>query len=144
MDQLYYEDVREGMELPTAERTPTTRTLVMWAAASGDYYELHFDKDFAQSQGFPGPVVHGRLGAAFLGQLLTDWIGEKGEVREITVQYRGSAFPGGKLTLGGIATRKYVEGGENLVECDIWIINPEGKQITSGRAVVALPSAKSI
>ena len=140
MAQLYYEDVTEGMDLPTTEKTPTTRTLVQWAGASGDYFELHYDKDFAQSMGFPGPIVHGRLEAAFLTQLLTDWIGEKGEVKKMSVQYRGNAFPGGKLTLGGKVIKKSIEGGENLVECEIWAINPEGNKITPGSAVVSLPS----
>ncbi len=140
MAQLYFEDVKEGMDIPTVEKTPTTRTLVQWAGASGDYFELHYDKDFAQSMGFPGPIVHGRLEAAFLTQMLTDWIGEKGELRKMSVQYRGNAFPGQKLSLGGKVTKKYTEGGENLVECEIWVQNPEGKQITPGTAVVSLPS----
>lgn len=140
MAQIYYEDVTEGMDLPTVDKTPTTKTLVQWAGASGDYFELHYDKDFAQSMGFPGPIVHGRLEAAFLTQLLTDWIGEKGEVKKMSVQYRGNAFPGGKLTLSGKVTKKYVEGGENLVECEIWVLSPEGNKITPGSATVSLPS----
>ena len=142
MAQLYFDDVKEGMSLPVMEKTPTTQTLVRWAGASGDYFELHYDKDFAQSMGFPGPIVHGRLEAAFLSQLLTDWIGEKGELRKLSVQYRGNAFPGQTLKLGAKVTKKYTQGGENLVECQIWVENPEGKQITPGTAVVALPSKK--
>jgi acyl dehydratase len=140
MAQLYYENVTEGMDLPVTEKTPITRTLVQWAGASGDYFELHYDKDFAQGMGFPGPIVHGRLEAAFLTQILTDWIGEKGEVKKMSVQYRGNAFPGGKLTLSGKVTKKYVEGGENLVECEIWVLSPEGNKITPGSAIVSLPS----
>ena len=140
MAQLYYEDVQEGMDLPTVEETPTTRTLVQWAGASGDYFELHYDKDFAQSMGFPGPIVHGRLEAAFLTKMLTNWIGEKGELKKMSVQYRGNALPGQPLKMGGKVTKKSVEGGENLVECQIWVENPEGRQITPGSAVVALPS----
>ena len=140
MAQLYFDDVKEGMDIATVEKTPTTKTLVQWAGASGDYFELHYDKDFAQSMGFPGPIVHGRLEAAYLTQLLTDWIGDKGELRKMSVQYRGNAFPGQPLSLGGKVTKKYFEGGENLVECQIWVKNPEGKEITPGTAVVALPS----
>ncbi|OGO04106.1 MAG: hypothetical protein A2Y91_03870 [Chloroflexi bacterium RBG_13_54_8] len=142
MAQLYFEDVKEGMDLPVVEKLPTTRTLVQWAGASGDYFELHYDKDFAQKLGFPGPIVHGRLESAFLTQLLTDWIGEKGELKKMSVQYRGNAFPGNKLTLGGKVTKKSVDGGQNLVELQIWVKNHEGKEITPGTAVVALPKKK--
>ena len=82
MAQIHYEDVKEGSDIPTLEKTPTTRTLVMWAGASGDFFELHYEKEFAKTMGFPNVLVHGRLEAAYLTQLLTDWIGEKGEPSE--------------------------------------------------------------
>jgi len=140
MAQVYFEDVKEGSDIPTLEKTPTTRTLVMWAGASGDFFELHYDKEFAKSMGFPNVLVHGRLEAAFLTQLLTDWVGDKGEVKKMSVQYRGNAFPGEKLLCKGKVTKKYVQDGQNLVELEIWVENPEGKKITPGTAVVALPS----
>lgn len=140
MAQVYYEDVKEGSDIPTLEKTPTTRTLVMWAGASGDFFELHYDKEFAKSMGFPNVLVHGRLEAAFLTQLLTDWIGDKGEVKKMSVQYRGNAFPGDKLLCKGKVTKKYVQDGQNLVELEIWVENPSGQKITPGTAVVALPS----
>jgi len=141
--QLYYEDLQEDTEIPTLEKLPTTRTLVMWAGASGDFFELHYDKDFAAAMGFPKVLVHGRLEAAFISQMLTDWIGDQGEVKRLSVQYRGNAFPGDKLLCKGKVTRKYVEAGQHLVECEIWAENPEGRRITPGTAVVALPSKGS-
>lgn len=142
MAQLYYEDVQEGSAIPTLEKTPTTRTLVQWAGASGDFFELHYDKDFAKSMGYPNVLVHGRLEAAYLTQLLTDWIGEQGQIKKISVQYRGNAFPGQKLLCKGKVTKKYQKDGQNLVEAEIWVENPEGQRITPGTAIVALPSRK--
>jgi len=139
-DQLYYEDVKEGSELPTLEKVPTTRTLVKWAGASGDYNELHYDKDVATALGFPSVIMHGRLGAAFLTQMLTNWIGEKGDLKKISVQYRGNALPKMKFVCNGKVTKKYVENGENCVECEIWGENHEGQKVTPGTAVVTLPS----
>lgn len=140
MAQVNYDEVKEGSEIPTLEKTPTNRTLVMWAGASGDFFELHYDKEFAKSMGFPNVLVHGRLEAAYLTQLLTDWVGEKGEVKKMSVQYRGNAFPGEKLLCKGKVTKKYVQDGQNLVELEIWVENPAGQKITPGTAIVALPS----
>ncbi|MDM8000928.1 MAG: MaoC/PaaZ C-terminal domain-containing protein [Dehalococcoidia bacterium] len=139
MAQVYFDDVKEGQEIPTLEKTPTTRTLVQWAGASGDFFELHYDKDFAKSMGYPNVLVHGRLEAAYLTQLLTDWIGEKGVLKKMSVQYRGNAFPGQKLLCKGKVTKKYQKDGENLVELEIFVENPEGQKITPGSAIVALP-----
>ena len=139
-EQLYYEDVQEGSEITTLEKLPTTRTLVKWAGASGDYNELHYDKDVANALGFPSVIVHGRLGAAFLTQMLTDWIGEKGDLKKMSVQYRGNALPKQNFICKGKVTKKYVENGENCVECEIWGENAEGQRVTPGTAVVTLPS----
>jgi acyl dehydratase len=139
MAQVYFDDVKEGQDIPTLEKTPTNRTLVQWAGASGDFFELHYDKEFAKTMGYPNVLVHGRLEAAYLTQLLTDWAGEKGVVKKMSVQYRGNAFPGQKLLCKGKVTKKYQKGSENIVELEIFVENPEGKQITPGTAVVALP-----
>ena len=140
-NQVFYEDVQEGAELPTLEKLPTTRTLVMYAGASGDFFELHYDKDFASKLGFrSGPIVHGRLQAAMLSQLITDWIGDQGELKKFAIQYRGNALPGEKFLCKGKVTKKYVEGGQNLVECEVWGENPKGDKLTPGTVVVSLPS----
>ncbi|PKB66969.1 MAG: hypothetical protein BZY82_04485 [SAR202 cluster bacterium Io17-Chloro-G3] len=137
---LYWEDVSEGMELPSLVKHPTTRQLVKYAGASGDFYEIHYDTAFAQGTGLPGVIIHGALKSAFLGQLATDWIGEHGSLKRLSCQYRGMDVPGDVLTCKGRVVRKYREGGESLVECDIWLENGKGEITTPGTAIVALPS----
>ena len=139
-DEVYFESVEVGMELPTLEKNPTTQQLVRYAGASGDYYQIHYDQDFARASGLPNVILHGALKNAFLGQLMTDWIGEAGTLKRLTAQYRGMDVPGTPIHAKGVVTRKYVEGGENLVECDIWLEDHEGKKTTPGSAVVSLPS----
>jgi len=138
--QLYYEDVAVGSEIAPLVKQPTTRQLVMWAGASGDYSPIHYDKDFAQSRGLPGVIVHGQLIGSFLGQLMTDWVGEKGMLRKLNCSYRGMNYPGEALTCQGKVTKKYVEGGEHYVECSLWVENPKGEKTVSGKAIVILPS----
>ena len=74
---------------------------------------------------------------------MTDWIGEGGTLRKLNCQYRGMDVPGDTLTCKGTVTRKYQEGGQNLVDCDIWVENPEAQKTTPGSATVALPSHNS-
>ncbi|MFQ5925526.1 MAG: MaoC/PaaZ C-terminal domain-containing protein [Dehalococcoidia bacterium] len=138
--QLYYEDVEVGIEIPPLVKRPTTSQLVQWAGASGDFYELHYDKDFAQAQGFPNVLVHGKLKFGLLGQALTDWIGERGILRKLSCSYRGVDFPGEELVCKGRVINKYVKDGEHIVECEIWTENPSGEKTTPGSATVILPS----
>ena len=69
-DQVYFEDVVEGQEIPRLVKNCSTQQLVMWAAGSGDFYQIHYDKDFAQSTGLRGIIVHGALKHAFLGTVV--------------------------------------------------------------------------
>ena len=139
-EQLYYEDIAVGSEITPLVKQPTTRQLVMWAGASGDYYSIHYDKDFAQSKGLPGVIVHGQLVGCFLGQLMTDWMGEQGSLRKLTCSYKSVNFPGEALICKGKINKNYVEDGEHYIECNLWVENTKGEKTVSGKALVTLPS----
>jgi len=139
-EQLYYEDVTVGSEIPLLAKLPTTRQLVMWAGASGDYNPIHYDKDFAQGRGLSGVIVHGQLVGCFLGQLMTDWIGAVGVLRELNCSYRGMNTPGETLTCRGKVTKKYTENESYCVECSLWVENERQEKTVTGRAIVTLPS----
>ncbi len=139
-EQVFYEDIEVGSEIPSLVKRATRRQLVQWAGASGDFYEIHYDKDFALASGLPDVILHGRLKASFLGQMLTDWTGLEGNLKKYNVRYRGMDFPDQELTCKGKVTKKYVENNEHLVELDIWTENPQGEKTITGSAVVSLPS----
>ena len=139
-EQVYYEDVNVGAEIPKLVKNCTTQQLVMWATGSGDMYPIHYDKDFAASSGLPGIIVHGALKNAFLGQMLHDWIGEKGEIRKYNCQYRAMDVPGQDIICRGVVTNKAQDGGLNLVELDIWTEKASGEKTSPGKATVVLPS----
>ena len=140
VENLYWEDVAEGQELPALVKQPSKRQLVKYAGASGDFYEVHYDKDFAVEIGLPGLIVHGALKNAFLGHLVTKWMGPDGDLKRLACQYRGMDIPGTPVTAKGVVTKKYQEQGADLVDCDIWLENEKGEKTTPGSATVALPS----
>jgi acyl dehydratase len=139
-EQRYYQDVKKGDEIAPLAKAPTTRQLVMWAGAVGDYMPIHYDRDYARSRGLEGIIVHGQLVGAFLGQLMTDWVGEGGTLRKLSCSYKGMNYPGEAVTLRGKVLRKYVRGGGHFVDCSIWAENPKGEKTASGAATVVLPS----
>jgi len=140
--QITYEDVVVGQPLPTLIKHPTPRQLVMWAGASGEFSEMHYDKDFALKMGFPGIIVHGMLMASFLVQVLTDWIGEWGTLRKIKTSNRQFVLVDRDIICKGTVTNKYVRGHEHCVECDLSAENSEGEKCVTATAVVVLPEGK--
>lgn len=134
----FFEDVPIGAEIPMLEKFPTPRQLVMYAGASGDYNPIHYDRDAATAKGLPGIVVHGQLVSACLMQMLTDWLGSAGILKKYSVSYKAMTFPGERLLLKGIITKKS-DNGDGLVTLSIWAENLRGEKTVAGTAVVQLP-----
>ncbi|MFH1486949.1 MAG: MaoC/PaaZ C-terminal domain-containing protein, partial [Chloroflexota bacterium] len=137
---LFFEDIDIGSEIPTLLKITSTQQLVRWAGAVDNYDEIHFDKDVALARKLPGVIIQGALKNAFLGQLMTDWIGVEGTLKKLSCQHRGMDLPGDTLTCKGKVTNKYVKDSEHLVECEIWVENSKGERTAPGAATVALPS----
>jgi hypothetical protein len=149
-EQVYWDDVSEGAEIPRLTKNCSTQQLVQWAAASGDFYQIHYDERFAKGTGLEDIIVHGALKNAFLGQLLHEWAGEQGRIVRYGCAYRGMDYANQDIVCCGVVTKKYEENGEHLVELDIWTEtgparddgrpkNGEGVKTTPGTAIVALP-----
>jgi acyl dehydratase len=84
---LYADDVQVGDELPELVKRPTTRQLVQYAGASGDYYEIHYDQHFAVHSGLKdGVIVHGLLTAGWLAQMMTDWLPSPKDLKKFGVR----------------------------------------------------------
>ena len=149
--QIYYEDVEVGSEVTALKKIATTRMLVQYAGASGDFNPLHYEEDFAKNLGVGKPIVHGLLKRAWLVNLMTDWIGKDGKLKRLSCRYRGMDYPrkmksfddphdGDTWLCKGKVTKKFIENEEHLVECEIWVENNKGEKNTTGGAVAVLPS----
>ncbi len=151
--QVYFEDVEVGQEVPSIKISPSTQQLVHWAAASGDFYQIHYDERIAKNQKLDDIIVHGALKAGFLAELVWEWMGEEGKLVSYGCQYRGMDYTQQEIICRGVVTGKKVEDGEHLVELEIWTEtgeptnagdgrprNPPGQKTSPGTAVVVLPS----
>ena len=135
-----FEDVNVGDELPELVKHPDNRQLVMYAGASQDFVAIHYDLNVAKEAGHPNVIIHGALKSAWLGELITGWIGSEGQLLELDVSYRAIDFPGEIATCVGKITDTRIEDGVGLVEIEIGLRNSEGAISTPGRALVALPT----
>ena len=123
-----------GQELPELVKNPTTRQLVQYAGAQGDFYEIHYDQGYAKSVGLPGVILHGLLKAGFLGQLVTDWLGDRGTLKSFEVSYRGVDVPGKPYRCRG----RVAKVDRDQVELELWGEDSEGNRTTLGTAIVEM------
>jgi acyl dehydratase len=126
--------VKVGDELPDLIKHPTTRQLVQYAGAQGDFYEIHYDQAYARSVALPGVILHGLLKAAFLGELVSAWLGDRGTLKTFEVSYRGIDQPGRPYRCRGRVTS--VDGAN--VGLEVWGEDADGNRTTIGSAAVEL------
>jgi acyl dehydratase len=135
-----YADVKVGDELPAVKKAPGRLQLVQYAAGSGDFNPLHYDADFPQAKQMGDNIVHGRMKYASLGECISNWLGHSGWVRSIGCQYRGMDMQGKAFSVKGTVTAKREEGGQKLVDIDVWTEDADGNKTTPGKATVVLDS----
>ena len=70
MGGRFFEEWKEGEEFVTPSRTVTETGLVMFAALSGDYNELHTSEEFMKGSRFGRRIGHGLLVSALSHGLL--------------------------------------------------------------------------
>ena len=138
--EVYFEDVKVGYEVPEVVKDPITETqLVMYAGASGDFNPIHTVHAFGEKAGFGGVIGHGMLSMAFVGQIMTDWVGAKA-LKKLSVQFRAVTKPKDVITIKGTVSKKYTEDGKNFVDCDLIAIKQNGDKIIVGQATAVLPA----
>jgi acyl dehydratase len=114
--------------------TASLRTLVQYAGASGDFYEMHYDLPFAHERGHRELAVHGLLKAAWLTRLVDDWFAGRGRLAVLDIRYRGMDFRDEPVTCGGRITGR--DG--DRVSIEIWTADSEDNRTTVGTAEVEL------
>ncbi len=131
-----FKDLEVGNELPELIKHPGNVQLFAFSAATGNSHRIHYDKDYVQKEGYANLLVHGPLQGAFLAQLITDWLGEKGMLNKIVFQIRAPAFVGDTITCKGKITKKYVSNGKNYLDCEIWEEKQTGEVCANGTATL--------
>lgn len=139
--KLSYTNIEVGEAIPPVAKGPVTSELMIrWAAGSGDFSPIHYDKDWALSQGLPGTVIAGPMKAAMLAHYLTNWAGSLSALKSLRCRYRGMDLPGDTLTLYGKVTAKEITKDGGQIVCDIWTQNQRDETTTTGVAKLILPA----
>ncbi len=137
--QIDFEDLEVGVPLPALVKEISLVTILKWGAAVNDYGPHHYDLQFAnQMLGLPNVIAHGPLNAAFLAQLVTNWIGREGILTRHYTELRGNVFPGDSLTFQGRVTNKYIKDKDGFVEIESWAQNQNGRRVALGKTTANL------
>jgi len=126
-------------QIPELEITPDAMQIFMFSAVTWNRHHIHYSKDAALAEGHQDIVVQRALIGNFLARLLTDWLGDSGEIRELSWKVVHSALPGKKLRCQGVVTGESRLGSRRILSCDLKIVGAEQQTIATGAARVELP-----
>ncbi len=137
---LYWEDVREGEEVPAMVKGPLTLTdVIAWLRGWGggvrhsriawkyrqrhpkffslnDYgvpdivERVHWEDSWARKIGNPTAYDFGRMRSCYLQELVTNWMGDDAWLWKLSGQYRQFNYHGDVTWVKGKVLRKHVTG----------------------------------
>ena len=138
---LTFEDIEIGQELPELSLDVTPSTVVLGALATRDWRPMHHDKEFAQERnGTRHIFINTPHNAAYFERYITDWTGPRGRLGKIQFRMSDSVFPGDTMVFHGKVEGKGVdEAGCSWIELAIWLAVGE-TVTTSCKARVAVPT----
>ncbi|MBN1382295.1 MAG: MaoC family dehydratase N-terminal domain-containing protein [Deltaproteobacteria bacterium] len=167
-DPLYWEDVKEGDELPPAHHVFTLAEAIGYSAAMGrssswrtqmalnrntwknlidpesglpDFTHWHLTDSAAQRLGMERANCLGMQMRAWLGRMIGNWMGDDGFIKKMGDQLRGVLYRDSLALCRGRVVRKYIENGEHLVDLAVTVEDHDGRFIIpNGTATVVLLS----
>ena len=139
-EQLFWEDVEEGQEVPPFSQKVGYMELNRFAGANEELVPIHMDADYAKNVAkLPDVIIMGNLKLAYIANAITDWAGDDGWITKLAIDYRKMDTVNSTITAKGKVTKKYQQDGKNLVDLDVWVENEAGEVTTPGSAVLSLP-----
>ena len=101
---------------------------------------VHWDNDFAKRVGVPAAYDYGPQRCAWLGHLMTNWIGDHGFLANMDVEVRRFNLVGDTTWCRGKVIEKWKADGRNWVKCEIQAVDQRGDVTAKGSATVELPT----
>jgi acyl dehydratase len=140
-DQITYDGLETGTEIPAVNYPVTRLSLVKYCGASGDFNVIHWNERIARAVGLPDVIAHGMFTMAQAGRFVTDWAGPAAMVTEFGVRFSSMVVvpdddAGASIEVSGQVEEK-LDG--NKVAIALTARAAGTKVLTRARAVVKLP-----
>lgn len=128
-------EVVVGQAVLPVELTPDAITLLRFGAVTRNAHLIHYDSEFAPSEGLEGPVVMAQLHGCLFHRAAAEFAGVGGRVREVAWRNRAPAYVGDRLVVTG--TVQAVDASSGAVTLDlVERCGAGGAVCCRGRAVV--------
>lgn len=101
---------------------------------------VHWETEFARRVGVPEAYDYGPQRVSWLCQVVTNWMGDDGFIREFWGEVRRHNLNGDTTWLKGMVSGKRREESRDLVDLELWGNDQRGERTIRGGATVVLPT----
>src|ERR1700744_1171741 len=115
---VYFEDVEIGLEIPAFVRKTDFMQWNRYAAINDEFVYVHMDDEAGKAAGQGAAFGMGNVRRAYVLNAVRAWIGDEAEIRAFSMQFREINHKNDVLTTYGLVTQKKHENGEHLVVLD--------------------------
>jgi 3-methylfumaryl-CoA hydratase len=136
------DELRPGQLIESREYTVDEVDLFLFSAACWLPHRIHFDQDFARSEGLRTVPLHGPLQAAWLVQLASDWASRYGaRLVSSTVRHVSPAYPRDVLRASVTVESVTEQEGGTAIKVALQLARADGGLTTTGTATLVAGSA---
>lgn len=138
-NQLYFEDVHPGLELPVIALSVTFHKAAMTQYSTWDFFPGHHDPDYARGQGQKTIYLNTLALQGFADRVVTDWAGPATFIARRRMTMKASVYAGDTLTGGGKVERVGMEDGRRCIALGVWL-RTEAGAVCDVETTIVLPS----
>jgi hypothetical protein len=144
IQQLYWDDIKDGDAIPTIMMEIPYKKVVMTVAATWDYMPGHHNPQYAQSQGQKTIYLNTFFFQGFADRVLTEWAGPQTFIAKRKLMMVNSVYAEDTVYGEGIVTAVYIDDlNQRKIDCNI-TLSTENGVCSTAQITTILPSIKTV
>lgn len=121
-----YDEVSIGQQIDGCRYTPNVMHVNLMNIANWGVHRIHYDKEWAQKDGFDDVVVQGVLLYGWVEKMLTKWAADPACVRKLSFRNVSVPLAGQSFELSGSVVSK---NPEKQVTCEVLVQRPNNERV---------------
>jgi acyl dehydratase len=123
-------------EIPSFVRETGIENWNRYAAVMDEFVPIHMDDAAGQKAGFAGAIGMGNLQWAYFHNVVRDWLGDNGAIKQMTIQFQQPNFKDTTVTARGKITAVEDTAEGKTVTLELWTEDNNDRRLAGGQAKV--------
>lgn len=131
-------DLTIDSELPPFTRETGLENWNRFAAVMDEFVPIHMDDEAGQKAGFPTAIGMGNLQTSYLHNVVRDWLGDAGVLKQMTVTFQQPNLKNTTVTARGKITAVEDSPAGKDVSLELWTEDNNDRKLATATARVLI------